>query len=1152
MLDVLTAASAFFTLGGSLAVRGASGGVQAGRLARFAGLEPSLELSGVARGAGRIGDAPGIDSSAFRSAAAAAEGRAIATLGRKGPIDRMLTGSDATGLNGRVRVTAGGEVLVPRTGKLVGIDGTVLETVPLASSWSRRAMTEAGLKASNSKMLVHSPLLGSETRAGKIHNRIERIKGENASAAMVGRGGGQSLKRGLGKLDDADTAALFALGTIGKAAEGPKALGKFWDETANTLERRAADGSGEEFAAFQRAGDELVQTFEAERKLDKSRSRQRGDFHDKYLAQVAEERAREAGTNARAATVRVATLRKQIAEVDRRLAKGERPDDVFDVRPTSRVKVEAGPISGAPKNVVMERATVQRTQTLGRRREQLAAQLAREERTYTSARAAVKAQQRVAKTVQAGGLSKLRAALHSIANEQTALRSGNTEEILQGLRARADLFNSDAVEAAFRNPTKHMLRVMEAQGNAARYTTDFIKGDLNKQVRDEMADGTLLFRMAMRREPTPEEMSQLIVRSHARAAERTKNVREVRRSFDKKPTTPKTSPASKPEFTRYSKGYNFAMALDSMSPAGVFKTFNEARAYRAKVSILQRAAASGIRVTSPEDRARLASTGAYEFVGGDRKLLDQAHALRDKLDNEVRLVVGDSAGREQASELLTGLIEKYTADAGEWAMPKAYHKQLTQELRRADNFLTRFIDTPTAVFRAAVLNLRPAWIANNFVGQMMLLLYGQGVYHGVREYMEEVVRTSKAGAGRESAVGTVLRERAGALTGEGGMGREFAETGTALSKATGTKWLVDWPGVKRTRDAAGKPEGSLAAHAAALSLKSVPSGLKGLSDWMGRVNTLLTDDIPRRAAFMSEIRPVLARIQKGTDLSTEDALRLALADDEITARLIDKTMGDLIDFSRMNPTEREVVRRLLPFYGWMKGITLRTGRMIRDEPFKAAASYQLGKQYSAGAEERFGGPVPDYLKGALKLGEDENGKPRVLPTGGLNIFQTPADIAGMVMNPLGGEGGLPSGGQNPLSSLNPVIKAPLEVAIGKDLFYGGPLYSRPELGPLGNLGVTDNPYTTEDETRSNAAAIASRYLSAFGPLALYQRYQKAGPAGEGDQRLLARSKADALRAYAGFGAATLNPEAAAKMANDTSIYGLVKYDPAAGERPFAG
>lgn len=1058
VLDVLTGASAFFTFGGSLAARAAATGASAGKAARFAGLVESADLT-------TLGRAVGTSDPRFLKALSAEELDASAVLGRKGPIDSTLSGSKT-----RTIVRDDGTVLVPARGRLVGIDGTVLETVPLANSPLRRAMTNSGLKVSNSERFQRTGVIGSEARAGKLHNRLNRIKDETAVGATFGAGGANAVRRATKKLSPEEEAAQFARNTIGEAAEGPKGLAAMYSKRLDELEDA----------------------------LDMPAPRQKRIMDEAEIGAQVVSAATKGG------------------KLNREEAKRAAMQQVEDLK-------EAAKTATSPQA---------------------------QQAALSKAASAAK----VAERVDAPDFEDFVA---NRVNLSAAMR--DKDVVLPALRTRRDLLLSDQVEEVFRRPTKLMLRVEKAQKSASRYTTEFIKGDLNKNVREEMADGTLLARMALGRELTPEEAAALVVRPHSRPTGKKQTAREMRSQYAKRPSAPKTKPGTVPEFSKYSRGYNFQYALDSMSPAAVFKVWNESRAYKAKTQVLKRAAKSGIRIETEEQRKLFKSHPDFELVGGDNPTLKKAALLRDKLDNEVRLIVGDSVAREEASNVIGELLARHVDKAAEYAMPKVYFKHLTQEINRADNFVTRLVDTPTAIFRAAVLNLRPAWMVNNFVGQMMLVLFSQGVLHGSREYMMEVGRAAKAGrlaAGRVTLkegsatdIGRVLDERAGALSmGAGTSARELAEAGIAAEKGVGLRRLVENPGIRLQRSVEkGGTKASLAAHTA--NVLTAPFwATKNLADFMGNVNQILTDDIPRRAAFMGAVRPMLQKVQKANpDLSTEDALRLILTDDDATARLVDRTMGDLIDFSRMNTAEREVVRRLLPFYSWMKGITLRTGRIIRDEPQKALAAYQLGKQYAAGSDERWGGVVPDNLKGALRIGTDSEGRPRIATLNGMNIFQTPADIAGIAGNLLG-KGEVRLGGTHPFSSLSPILKAPIEVAMGRDLFFGGPLYSSPEKG-LMNTGLLDKPWTPEDESRSKPAAMASRYLASLGPMALYQRTINAGPFSADEQRLLVRDKKDAALAYLGRPGATLNVEKATKLANGNVQYGLVRYDPSLGEEP---
>lgn len=1176
-LDVLTVAAAFFTGGGSLAVRGAGLLGSTGKAARIAGLARDAELTNLAKTAG-------VGSKEFRAAAGQREALIAAKAPKRGLTQRLIEGKDATGFNGRVRVGADGNVYVPReTGLMIGIDGTAAHTIPLSSSYLRRTAQQVGVDLS--KKFPSAPVIGEFNRVGKIQNRVNRIKGENAQAAILGVGGSASVKRAIDALTPEDNAARDLLGTYGGAEGAPKAAAAMRRDRADMLDRRLKDGHKADLEAFEQAGNTLLEKAAKEKELDLARVDKRGEFHPAYLEEVARESARELGPAARAAAAEAKVLRKELREVEREIAGGADPSAAFSIRPRSKVTREAGPLDASPRNAVVAREAVARTQTLAGRKELYEQRLAKLEAKSDAMRRQIRANQRVAKALNAKGVQGLRAALDQVSLDTKTLRATDVQTVIDGLRARAALYDKAAVDEAYRNPGKHILRVLEAEGNAAKYTTEFIQGDLNVNVRQEIADGTLLFKMTMGREPTAEEAAKLIVRPHTRAATKSKNTREVVNPRDKKPSAPKDTLSNKPDSSSYSSGYNFQNALDSITPLGAFKAFNQSRAYRAKINVLRQAAQSGIKL----DDATAVSLGYrdaadmkhalrddYEFVGGDRKLLDQAHALQDKIDNEVRLVVGEGVAREQASQLMQDLVVKYTDEAGEWAIPKAYHKALTAELRSADSFIQKLISTPTAIFRAAVLNLRPAWMVNNFVGQMFLLMYSQGIYHGVREYMTEISRAVKAGELRasnplreykaiskgedyvrkqatikpamETAEGGAIREKAGALTGEGGASREFDEAGRLLSKDKGLARVFKDPRIRMQQMLErGGNKASLAAHT--LNLVTAPAWtLKGLADYMGRVNTVITDDMVRRAGFMAEMRPILKRIDPDGVMPEGEALRIALADDTTAALLVDKTMGDLIDFSRMSQAERDFIKPFLPFYSWMKGITLRTGRIIKEQPATAALSYQVGKQYSNGAEDRFGGPVPDYLRGALRVGGSDK-DPRIVSLGGANSFQTPADLLKMGANVLGkNEGGV---GSNPLSMLNPVVKAPIEVFSGKDMFFGGPLYSDPSKG-IANPGVDDNPYTPEDESTSTSGAIARRYLSSLGPLALYQRQQKAGPHQPTDRRIIERTARDTYLAYLGLPIGTLNLENAAKAASNTSRYGLVQYDPSKGEKPFAG
>lgn len=1113
-----SAAASASVKGASIASKGSKAG-QVNRRGRFAGLEKSEELTELAQ-------RKGTKNPNLLQKIADEEKLASASLGRKGVIDKALSGQA-----GRVKVLDDGTVLVPKKASLKHFTDTPIESIALASSPLRRSVQQVAARVSNAA--PNTRIIGANARAGKLHNRVDRIVGENAVGAVVGTGVtlpvvGNSLRAAGKKVanDPKQEAALYARST-----------GATPDEIVASLQGKA-----------QELGD-IIKSPDGKARVHKEFKTSNAFLHEakskkwspQYAARVAKERSQELQKKAD-------DLQKDL-ESRTRMVELDELEDGASVQKRGGVRnTSAGPIDPKGKSVIA-RSEVMPNKTVSkeRRLKELEAELVRDSMKVQELRADAQVWSRTHRAITrkgADGLEELQKRRAKYANLLTAL--DDPDRVLEAMKIREEIFHDKDVNKFFANPTRAMKRVEESQRKASAYTDDVIRNEMGVDARADRK--YMMAEMVKGRPLTDEEKAFIdevgIIRSHETTGSKKKNAK--RASKRRRPTPPsgKNTPQT-PGYTKYSRGYNMTYAQDSLSPGQVFKNFNEARAWKRKKQIMDRAAASGIRITSPQQKADLAAEGLYEFVGGNDKMLNAARSVQDKLDNELKMIVGENVMRDQASEMLSAMLAKYTDEAAEYAVPRVYYKHLAQEFERADNFLTRVVDAPTSLFRAAVLNLRPAWIVNNFVGQMMLLMYSQGVYHGAREYMREVNR----GLGGKLALRPATREAreaeaeamqryASSLGGSGSARAEYAEAGRMAQKSY-AGYLVDWPGLRRMRNQAGRPEGSMAAHSLALAAKSIPSGLKGLSDFMGKVNMVLTDDIPRRAAFMSEMRPIVAQMRKrNPDITLEEALDLTLSNEQTTARLIDKTLGDLIDFSRMNNAEREIIRRMVPFYGWIKGITLRTGRILRDKPMASNVSYQVGKEYVEGADERFGTEVPDFLQGALKV----NG--RIVPTGGLNIFQTPADVARMVLNP-GRPGRLSFGQDSPMGTLNPVIKGLIEVGTGTDVFYGGNLYAKEGKQGPGDIfdpGFQDNPYVEGEDSRSQYNAYMSRYLTSLGPIGVYQRYKLAAEKDD-SAKLLQRSNRDILFQYLGLNRATLNKEKAGELANDNRQSIRVTFDP---------
>lgn len=1135
VLDVLTVASAFFTAGGSLAVRGVTLSGKAGKVAQgVSATEKSERLT-------RIAKTQGVKSKGLAAEIAKEEAQAAAALGRKGPIDAAMSGQ-----GGRTIITKGGDVYVPKRGKLILPGGQVAHTVPLASSPYRRVMQQAGLSVSNKAPSVM--LIGSSARSSKLDKRVETITAGNELGRVMGdAGGATSTRKAQKKMGEEENFANYVrtvTGETGKAhvpaaaaTEKLEGIADFYKVEQGKV-AKAAEG-GDDTVQYDRIVEEARKSTQtAEGRLKKQGHLEADDRLDvTQMASAVRDAANNHSGLLKAEKQKLAQVAAKVDEDKAALASGAKGRTAHYTR-----DVMAGPVNARMDFVKQggEEASKQINfkERLAKNEKSLAALQTKVKRMEAKQRA----YRQVVKDLSRGSARFERKATEVNQLAKVVKDPKYAEQVMQSLQARHELALSDDVAKVFMNPTKVMLRVEKAQGEAAKYTTHFIKDDLGVKVREERP--YLLAEMALGRKLTPEELAAVTVRPHTAVKPRSRGTRN--KEWGKR--KPSTKPSLQTGSSKYMSTYNFRFAQDSVKPAAVFKVWNESRAFKAKMRVLQRVKDVGFHPTA-DDLADPEFLKTFEVVGGDSKLANYAARLQEKLDGELRVIIGKNATLDEVSSYVKELVAKTVDESQQWAVPKVYYKHLTEELRRSDKFVARLVDTPTAVFRAATLNLRPAWIVNNFVGQLTLLMMSQGVLHGTREYMGEVGRAVASKAGKRTATGRALDKHAGAIKhAEVGMASEMAETQAALGRAVGVGWLVDWPGFRRPKDEAGKPEGSLAAHTAAIALKAIPSTAKGLSDAMGRINQILTDDIPRRAAFMAEARPIIERVQRvNPKIGVEEAMEMVMRDERTAAKLIDKTMGDLIDYSRLSQGEREIVRRLVPFYSWIKGSTFRAGRLVRDTPERAAAAYAVGDNYAEGAEERFGVQMPGSMVGAIDLGGGD-----IMPTAGLNIFQTPADLASLALSGFE-RGGLAPGPDHPMSFINPVVKAPMEQFFGVDPFSGSNLYAKKgKQGPYDLLdpGVKDNPYTdTVDEGRTAFGSTASRYLASLGPLNLYMRYKQSA---DGDQntKMLPRTTNQIIASYLGYNVAGLNEEKANDIATSHPEYAMLRYDQTEGEFPL--
>lgn len=185
----------------------------------------------------------------------------------------------------------------------------------------------------------------------------------------------------------------------------------------------------------------------------------------------------------------------------------------------------------------------------------------------------------------------------------------------------------------------------------------------------------------------------------------------------------------------------------------------------------------------------------------------------------------------------------------------------------------------------------------------------------------------------------------------------------------------------------------------------------------------------------------------------------------------------LYDYTDLTPFERGVMRRMIPFYGWMRNnLPFHVEQIITEPGGKVATAIKAG----ASLRQKEGGFVPPYLgEGlAIPLGEEKEGTQRYLSQLGL-----PFEDA---FQPITPSGGLQRLLQRGLSNINPLLKGPLEYAAGTQFYSGRPLEEL--YGPTGyeslDQAIMSGPlsrfYTTGrtlGDERKNAATKALNLLT---------------------------------------------------------------------------
>lgn len=345
-----------------------------------------------------------------------------------------------------------------------------------------------------------------------------------------------------------------------------------------------------------------------------------------------------------------------------------------------------------------------------------------------------------------------------------------------------------------------------------------------------------------------------------------------------------------------------------------------------------------------------AQEGDFRFVGRSPERIPYEQKTRNDFDRWLRetLPADNPFTTQVAEEAVRG------AGGGVLVVPKALADGLKGEFTRMGKFAFYLQRYPVKVWRAIVLNLRPAWLVNNMIGNSLLYAVSNMDAKGMLA-LNEMFKSRYPKQARQ--FDRIMNEH-------------FArqQTGTFI----GTQ----------------RPEYSGARRATRVLTKLVGS-LADVDRWF--------EQGLRRASVKAEMKrnPALRSAVKGMRGETRDfwqAARKALDDDPVLVQQIENRVNDALgNFSSLSRFERDVMRSAFPFWAWYRAIVGVTLKLPVDQPVKYAL---LTRATQVGVEESLAqmgvdrDEIPPFLRGFIPTGPAEGDRMPGVSTASANPFST--------------------------------------------------------------------------------------------------------------------------------------------------------------------
>lgn len=301
--------------------------------------------------------------------------------------------------------------------------------------------------------------------------------------------------------------------------------------------------------------------------------------------------------------------------------------------------------------------------------------------------------------------------------------------------------------------------------------------------------------------------------------------------------------------------------------------------------------------------------------------------------------------------------------------PTAMADELTKLVKSTNPWMKLIYDKPLDAARFSMLAIMPRWLVNNVIGNAIFSIVSGDVFNPKAFY--QYFQAKKAGLFPDDLFGGIHR------------------TERTTSGRIGT--AAELPLVKS----------SIAMHDALLNTKVVGQilrGIEGTVNWgiykpikkIGNLsfkNNQAVDDLFKGVSYINKALKEDRKGLLGRMVANWDDTRLALEKVGKDTVKMDKIIDNVHEwyYHGLNLTdfERRTLRRVIPFYSWMRWSTLYAYRIASEAPVRANIIKNMSRDfYTFTGQDK----LPEWLKGSVPIGNDEDGTVYYLKTSGANPF----------------------------------------------------------------------------------------------------------------------------------------------------------------------